>query len=93
MPEINQHHETLQRANEIETRPPSPEPETTDSLIDIGSILSADHGFGELNSDEFQIHGQLDQVTAERDQARNQISEIRRQQTLEGAGPLKSQIL
>jgi len=57
VPEINQHHETLQRANELETRPPSPEPETTETLIDVGSILNADHGFGELNADEFQAGG------------------------------------
>ena len=68
VPEFNHSHQTLQRATEIVQRPPSPEPETTDSLIDIGSIFNAgDHGFGELNTDEFQIHGQLEQVQAKGD--------------------------
>ena len=68
VPEFNHSHQTLQRATEIAQRPPSPEPETIDSLIDIGSIFNAgDHGFGELNTDEFQIHGQLEQVQANGD--------------------------
>ena len=83
VPEFNLHHETLQHANELETRPPSPEPETVDSLIDVGSIFTADHGFGELDTDEFQIHAQLDQVIAERDGLHGQLADIRRQQTLE----------
>ena len=76
VPDINEHHKTLQQATVVETRPPSPEMEI-ESLIDISNDLES------LNVTEFQESSQLDQLRRQVEQLNYELSEAKREQVVE----------
>ncbi|CAG5080335.1 Oidioi.mRNA.OKI2018_I69.PAR.g9543.t1.cds [Oikopleura dioica] len=79
IPEVNDAHQTLRRANQIEERPPSPEPSTTESLIDIDE----NHGFSQIQDDQFQIYAQLEKAQEEVSRLQTDLTNTKKEQTIE----------
>lgn len=79
IPEVNNEHQTLRRANQIEERPPSPEPSTTESLIDVDE----DHGISQIQEDQFQVYTQLERAQEEASRLQNELENTKKEQTIE----------
>lgn len=79
IPEVNNEHQTLRRANQIEERPPSPEPSTTESLIDIDE----NHGISQIQEDQFQVYAQLERSQEETSRLQSELENTKREQTIE----------
>jgi hypothetical protein len=77
IPNFNQHHETLQQANVVPVRPPSPVEIESETLIDIS------HGLDDLNVQEFQEHSQIDRMQSQIENLRSELSESKREQVVE----------